>query len=159
MNGLDHRLLEATRLLGPLQSEASLVQVIADTASVTLEAAGAALFLFDADALVLAAVSGTCVNVDRGLRVASGHAAIRRAVASGEPATVTSEDDAPDGLQNYCPALIVPMSSDKEGAGALWLHRSRTDDVAARPAAVIFAAQAAAALANARQHAAVVDSD
>jgi signal transduction histidine kinase len=159
MNDLDQRLLDATRVLGPLQSETSLVQVIADSAAITFEAAGTALFVVDADALVLATVSGTCVNVDRGLRVASGHAAIRRAVASGGAAAVTSADDAPDGLRNFCPALVVPMSPSKEMTGALWLHRPRPDDVAARLAVLIFAAQAAAALANARQHAAVVDSD
>jgi signal transduction histidine kinase len=155
----EQRLLDATRRLGPLQSEASLVQVIADSASMTFDAAGAALFLADGDALVLATVSGDCVNIERGLRVALVHAAIRRAVVSGEPATVPSAADAPDGLQDHRPALIVPMSPGKEVTGVLWVHLSRPGAIVARGTAAIFAAQAAAALENARQHAVVIDSD
>src|SRR5688500_16457574 len=64
------RLLEATRLLMPLQSEVSLAQVIADSAAMVFDASGAAVFVVDGDILVLTALSGCCGTNVLGMRVA-----------------------------------------------------------------------------------------
>jgi signal transduction histidine kinase len=145
------RLLEATRRLLPLQSEASLAQVIADSASMVFDARGAALFVIDRDSLVLTAVSGCCDTSTLGMRVARTSTGVWKAVVTRALTMVTAADDAPEGWQDQYPALAVPMSIDKDVLAVLWLRCLRPDAAVADPALNIFATQAAAALDNARR--------
>jgi signal transduction histidine kinase len=153
------RLLEATRLLLPLQSEASLAQVIADSASMVFDARGAALFVVDGEDLVLTAVSGSCGTSMLGMRVARTSTAIWKAVLTRALTIVTGADNAPEGWQDQDPALAVPMSISKDVLGILWLSRLPPDTAVAHATLNIFATQSAAALDNARRCRELTQSD
>src|SRR5688500_16867518 len=151
------RLLEATRLLAPLQSEASVTQVIAESAAMVFDAPGAAVFLIDGDSLVLSAVSGGCGAHATRTRVARTRTGMWSAALTGAPIRVLGAEDAPDGWQEQCPALAMPMAVSKDVIGVLWITGLGPD--AAQAVLDIFAVQAAAALDNARRCRAYVQSD
>jgi signal transduction histidine kinase len=151
---LHERLLDATRVLAPLQSEEVLVRVIVETASEVFEAPGAALFLLDGDSAVLVTVCGSCADLPVGLRIEHAGKTVWGAAVAGTTTAVTATGEVPGGLEGQRPALVVPLHVSKDVLGILWM-RSRRPDVPSAGvvfAARLFATQAAAALANARQY-------
>ena len=153
------RLLAATRLLAPLESEVVVVRHIVDSAAVIFDASGAALFLLDGDMFILAGTAADCATLARGLRIARTGFAMSRAAPGDAPTMVTQPEDVPDGLQHHYPALVVPLSIDKDIVGILWMRVEWPDPGAMETALQIFAAQAVAALHNARQYCLAAEAD
>lgn len=153
------RLCEAARLLLPIQSEASLGRVIAETAATVFEASGTALFSVDDKALVLTATCGCCATLTPEMRITRNPTAVWRAALTGAPTRATGPADAPDGLQDERPALAMPLSISSEIIGVVWLRFIQGDAAPARGIVDLFTIQAAAALENARQYRMLADSD
>ncbi len=153
------RLLAATRLLAPLQSEASVTQLISDSAAMVFEAGGTAVFVMDGDSVVLSAVSGCCRIHTTDIRVPRTGTRLWSAALAGAPVMVMGADDAPDGWQEQCPALAVPLAVSKDVLGVLWVTGLTPDATPAQAVLDIFAAQAAAALDNARQYRGLAQCD
>jgi signal transduction histidine kinase len=146
------RLLEATRRLARVPPEASLHDVIADSASTILEASGAALFLVADDSVVLTATSRSCVTLPLGLRIPHAKNAMWSAMAAGTPILVGRADAAPDDLQAHRPAFVVPLNGSTDVVAVLWMQAGSSESVAADMTlpVQIFATQAAMTLENAR---------
>ena len=152
------RLAEAARVLLPIQSEASLGQLIAENAATVFEASGAALFTIEENTLLLKAVHGCCATLTPGMRMTSMPTAIWRAALSGAPTLPTDADDAPDGLQDQRSAVAVPLSVNNEVVAVLWLRFTQSSVAPSRTILDLFTIQAAAALDNARRYRAMAES-
>src|SRR6185503_3043293 len=121
------------------------------------ETPGAALFIDDADTGVLAGVSGCCAALPAGMRLSPSQVAVWTRVAAGTTIAVTSSEEVPGELQDQRPALVLPLGFDEQVVGWLWLPSASPESVAP-PAVRLFAAQAAAALDNARRYREVVEA-
>jgi signal transduction histidine kinase len=147
------RLLAATRLLAPVQTERSAAQAIVDSAALVFAAAGCAVFLVEGRTGILTAASGGCTTLPLGMRVSLSETPIWKSAAPERPLAVLGTDEAPQSLRDQTPAVPLPLQLSKDVVGVLWI-RLREPDVGVAPAVFsIFATQAAAALENARLYA------
>lgn len=144
------RLLDATRRLVPIQDEASAAQAIAEDALAVFAGARAAVFLVDRGTGRLIAMSGCCRVLPVGMRVSFLDSRVWTSMTTDMPSAVMEAGEAPGRLRAHTPAVSVPVYGVNDLIGILWIRLRELDTSVAPIVLKIFAAQAAAALENAR---------